>query len=54
MNLKRYNKLVLGGAQLGFNYVPHRSNLYKKNNEIKKIFNLGKKYGINKIDTAQS
>jgi len=54
MNLKRYNKLVLGGAQLGFNYVPHRSNLYKKNNEIKKIFNLGKKYGINKIDTAQA
>ncbi len=50
---KEYNKLVLGGAQFGYNYVSKKSNLYKKKDEIIKIFSLGKKYGINKIDTAQ-
>lgn len=46
-----FNQLVIGGAQLGMRYTCNNK-IFRKKNEIKKIFKLGKKFGINKVDTA--
>lgn len=48
--LKRF---IIGGAQLGMRYGDKRNKLYESKSEQKKIFSLAKKFGINKIDTAQ-
>lgn len=52
-NKKFFNQLVVGGAQLGMKY-SGSNKLFRKKNEIKKIFKLGKKFGVNKVDTAIS
>ena len=50
-NKKFYNQLVIGGAQLGMRYIGNNQ-IFRKKKEIEKIFKLGKKFGINKVDTA--
>ena len=49
-NKKFYNQLVIGGAQLGMRYIGNNQIFRKKKKS--KIFKLGKKFGINKVDTA--
>lgn len=49
-----YDKFIIGGAQLGMAYGNKKKKLYLNQDEIKKIFILGKKNKINKIDTSQN
>ncbi len=48
-----FKKLIIGGAQLGMSYGYTRNKLYKNKSEQRKLLNLAKRFGINKIDTAQ-
>jgi aryl-alcohol dehydrogenase-like predicted oxidoreductase len=46
------NKLSLGGAQFGMSYGISNNNGKILESELQKIFELAKKYSVNKIDTA--